>query len=227
MSYKVITANETLVADAASGLLNNTPVVIEVDTTSAAITVTLPLLSTFTFPFGITYIFHDYAGTAATNNITIAANAANEINNAANVVINTTDGSVMVTASGLLDWTAVNTAGGLPIAPATATAAGLTTGTIVNGNVFVPVTCDDANKIVILPAPIPGTIVKLLNGATGYELRSNSPTTVAINGGTGSAAESAIGANIYAVLECVSATAWIGSTYTTAGVKGVVEVAAP
>lgn len=226
MSYKVITANETLVADSASGLLNNTPVVIEVDTTGGAITVTLPLLSTFTYPFGITYIFHDYAGTAATNNITIAANAANEINNAANVVINQPDGSLIVTATGLLDWQASSTFGSLPIVPRTATADGTGTGTIANGNCFVQVTVDDANKIIILPPPIPGTIVKLLNGATGYELRSSAPATVGINGGTGASAESAIGASLYVVMECISSTNWIGSTFTAAGVKGVVEVAA-
>ncbi|MDV7395630.1 hypothetical protein RZS08_29850, partial [Arthrospira platensis SPKY1] len=50
---------------------------------------------------------------------------------------------------------------------------------------FVTVTSDNADKIVILPTPTPGTIVILRNGATGYELRSSAPATVAINGGTG------------------------------------------
>lgn len=95
----------------------------------------------------------------------------------------------------------------------TATADGTTTGTIADGGLlqFVVVTCDDANKIIVLPTPTPGTIVVLHNGATGYELRSSAPTTVLINGGTGGAAvESAIPANSTAIMICVTATAWKG-----------------
>ena len=95
----------------------------------------------------------------------------------------------------------------------TATADGLTTGTIADAGKlqFIIVTSADANHIVVLPTPTPGTIVILHNGATGYELRSNSPTTVLINGGTGGAAvESAIPANSTCVMFCVTATAWKG-----------------
>jgi hypothetical protein len=68
--------------------------------------------------------------------------------------------------------------------------------------------------------------VCLLNGGTGYELRTTAPATIAINGGTEANAESAIGANIFVEMICVSATAWLGRTMTAAGVAGVVEVAA-
>jgi hypothetical protein len=92
----------------------------------------------------------------------------------------------------------------------TATATGATTGTIADAgqHQFVVVTSADANNIVILPTPTPGTVVILDVGATGYELRTTSPTTIAINGGTGAAAESAIPANstVYAI--CLTATAW-------------------
>jgi hypothetical protein len=88
------------------------------------------------------------------------------------------------------------------------------------------VTREDANKIIILPAPTPGLRITLLNGATGYELRSSAPATVGINGGTGANAESAVAANTVVIVECVSATNWIGSTVTAAGVVGVLEVAA-
>jgi hypothetical protein len=108
----------------------------------------------------------------------------------------------------------------------TATADGTGTGTISAGTTHVVVTSDNADKIIILPAPVPGLRILLINGATGYELRSSAPATIGINGGTGSAVESAISANILVEMICVSATAWIGNTYTTAGVKGVVEVAA-
>jgi hypothetical protein len=108
----------------------------------------------------------------------------------------------------------------------TATADGTGTGTISAGTTHVTVTCDDANKIIVLPAPVPGLVVRLINGATGYELRTSAPATISINGGSGENAESAIAASTLVEMYCVSATAWIGSTYTTAGVKGVVEVAA-
>jgi len=226
MSYTKITSATVLTAAADATALNNSPIVIECDSTSAAFAVTLPVISTFTYPYGISYIFHDLGGVAATNPITITAGSGNEINNAATVLLNQNDQTVTVSASGPTDWTATYSNAGLPVVSATATAAGLTTGTIVNGNVFVNVTSASADDIIILPAPIPGTIVKLLNGATGYELRSNSPTTVGINGGTGADAESAIGASTYIVMECISPTNWIGSSYTAAGVKGVVQVAA-
>ena len=98
----------------------------------------------------------------------------------------------------------------LPAAARTATADGSGTGTIADAGMlqFVTVTSDDANKIVKLPTPTPGTIVVLRNGATGYELRSSAPATVAINGGTGASAGSAIAANTMVVAICTTATTW-------------------
>lgn len=94
----------------------------------------------------------------------------------------------------------------------TATADGLTTGTIADAGLIqtVVVTSADANHIVVLPTPTPGRIVILHNGATGYELRSSAPATVAINGGTGASAESAIAANSTCIMICVTTTAWKG-----------------
>lgn len=101
----------------------------------------------------------------------------------------------------------------------TATSDGLTTGTIADAGLlqFVTVTSAGANNIVVLPTPTPGTIVILANGATGYELRSSAPATVAINGGTGASAESAIAANTMVVAICTTATTWqaIGLAGTT------------
>ena len=93
---------------------------------------------------------------------------------------------------------------------ATATAAGLTTGTITGVGMiqYVTVTSDSADKIIILPAPTPGRIVVLNNGATGYELRTSAPATIAINGGAEADAESAIAANSTVIAICISATAW-------------------
>ena len=106
-----------------------------------------------------------------------------------------------------------------PTVARTATADGTGTGTIAaaGGLQFVTVTSDDANKIVNLPTPTPGVIVILRNGATGYELRSSAPATVAINGGAGANAESAVAANTMVIAVCTSATTWqaIGLAGTT------------
>ena len=106
------------------------------------------------------------------------------------------------------------------------TADGTGTGQIIADTTFATVTSADANHIITLPAPVPGRKITLINGATGYELRSSAPATIGINGGVGANAESAIGANLVVKLECVSATNWIGSTVSAAGVVGVVQVAA-
>lgn len=106
---------------------------------------------------------------------------------------------------------------------ATATADGLTTGTIPDGATFVTVTSANAAHIVVLPTPTPGTLVIVHVGANGCEVRSSAPATVAINGGTGASAESAIGANVTAFFFCVAATSWkgfqVGADGTTAGVE--------
>ena len=60
-------------------------------------------------------------------------------------------------------------------------------------------------------------IIILRNGATGYELRSSAPATVAINGGAGANAESAIAASTMVIAICTTATTWqaIGLAGTT------------
>lgn len=102
-----------------------------------------------------------------------------------------------------------------PVTARTATAApGGTTGVIADGGgalQVIAVTSDDANKVITLPAPVAGNILVLINGATGYELRSSAPTTVLINGGTGGAnVESAVAASVIVILVCTSTTTWIG-----------------
>lgn len=109
----------------------------------------------------------------------------------------------------------------------TATADGLTTGTIAAAGMlqFVTVTSADANHIVVLPAPTPGTIVILSNGATGYELRTSAPATIAINGGAGANAESAIAASSMVIAVCTTATTWQAITIA-ATTLAAVEAAA-
>ena len=88
---------------------------------------------------------------------------------------------------------------------------------------FVIPTWGNANNILILPASDPGKIVIIAGAATGGELRTTAPATIAINGGTGAAAESAVAANQMVICICESATSWkaftIASNGTTAGLE--------
>ena len=98
-----------------------------------------------------------------------------------------------------------------------ATATGATTGTIADAGLFQFVTvtvATDADDIIILPTPTPGTVIILAIAATGFELRSSAPGSVAINGGTGASAESAIPANTVVFVVCTSATSWQGYDLT-------------
>jgi len=98
-----------------------------------------------------------------------------------------------------------------PTAANTATAdPGGGTGVIADAGMlqFVTVTSANAAHVITLPTPTPGTIVILRNGATGYELRSSAPATVAINGGAGAGAESAVAASTMVIAVCTSATTW-------------------
>lgn len=140
-----------------------------------------------------------------------------------------TAGTAAASKAVVLDASKIISGMQFPAVARTATTDGTTTGTIADagGLQHVTVTCDDANKIIVLPTPTPGTIVVLHNGATGYELRSSAPATVAINAGTGSAAESAIAANSTCVMICVTATAWKGFFLDADSDVAKVEAAAP
>ena len=108
----------------------------------------------------------------------------------------------------------------------TATDDGTGTGTIAAGETFITVNADsDANHIITLPAPTPGTIVYLTeNGSTGYELRSSAPATVSINGGAEANAESAIAGSTELVrCVCVSATKWIATQFAADGTESKIK----
>lgn len=134
-------------------------------------------------------------------------------------------GAPTIGGLGIVTGTATNIA-------RTATVAGATTGLIADGagrlQVYL-ITATDANHIIILPTPVVGTIVVLCEVSTvGYELRTNTPASIGINGGVGSAAESAIPASTTVVLVCETATNWKGfQMSSTAGTLAKVEVAAP
>ncbi|MGE3278027.1 MAG: hypothetical protein AB7O67_23190 [Vicinamibacterales bacterium] len=156
-------------------------------------------------------------GTFSLGGVAVSATAA-ELNYLAGVTAGTAAASKAVVLDANKDIGTIRYATmlGLLIDPIarTATADGTGTGTIADAGKLqhITVTSADANNIIVLPTPTPGTIVVLGNGGTGYELRSSDPANVAINGGTGASAESAIPANSLTVMVCTSATTWQGIT---------------
>lgn len=125
-----------------------------------------------------------------------------------------------------IDTAITDAAGGYTTENRTATAAGLTTGQITLGTEWVNVTSGNADHIIVLPDAPVGTIIRLMNGGTGYELRTHAPATVGINGGAEADAESAIGANVYVEVCRVSATNWVGTNRAAAGTVTATQVAA-
>tara|TARA_R100000458_G_C8248727_1_gene226080 strand:+ start:191 stop:949 length:759 start_codon:yes stop_codon:yes gene_type:complete len=111
----------------------------------------------------------------------------------------------------------------------TATADGTGTGTVPQGGFYTVSSTDNAH-IVILPAAVAGTVVYLNSegeASEAYELRSSSPAAIAINGGTGSNAESAIAAGTALVrCVCVANDKWICTQYANDGTESKVEAAA-
>ena len=91
---------------------------------------------------------------------------------------------------------------------------------------FVVPTWGAATNIVILPSPQPGKIVIIAGAATGGELRSSDPATIAINGGSGAGAESAIAASKMAIMFCESETSWKGIGIASDGTVAGIEAAA-
>lgn len=111
----------------------------------------------------------------------------------------------------------------------TATADGLTTGLIAATTGVAFVTSGNANHIVTLPAPteeLLGKTIRIVVGATGCELRSDTPASVGINGGVGAAAESAIAAGVTVHATLSTLTNWTAFQQTAAGVLTLTEVAA-
>jgi hypothetical protein len=112
---------------------------------------------------------------------------------------------------------------------ATATDDGSGTGTLRENllvQFVVPNWDSDANHILVLPSPKPGKIVIIAGATTGGELRTSAPATVAINGGSGASAESAVAASQMVVAVCESATSWKAFTIASDGTTAGLEAAA-
>jgi len=154
--------------------------------------------------------------------VTVLTNKKIQFRDSGIYIQSSADGQLDIVADGLLTLPKIAALLFSPTAR-TATADGTGTGTIAAGSGFIEVTSASADHIIVLPAPVVGTVVLLHVGANGCELRSSAPGTVAINGGAEADAESAIPAGAFVLAVCVSTTAWlalqIASDGTTAGVQ--------
>jgi hypothetical protein len=138
------------------------------------------------------------------------------------IVVCTTTGSQSITYTPLLTGSKIQ----VTATAVTATADGLTTGLIPAGTSFVAVTSDHADKIITLPAPVPGHVIRLQIGATGCELRTVASSNVKINDvdADGGANELALVADTHVICECISATEWIVRSFTHLGAAAAAMV---
>ena len=128
-------------------------------------------------------------------------------------------GTIIVTAAtqGTLDATNI-----------VATADGTGTGTVKQGG-FYRVSSTNDNHKVTLPEAIPGSIVYLNSvGETAqkYELRTTNPSSIAINGGTGSNVEAEIVTGTALVrCICIDSGNWIATQFANDGTESTVGAA--
>lgn len=159
-----------------------------------------------------------FSGTTGQSEVVVQTNLADalSVKDSAGdlIVVCTTTGAQSITITPLLSGAKIQTTA----TAVTATADGLTTGAIPAGASFVAVTSDNADKIVTLPAPVVGHVVRIQVGATGCELRTVASSNVKINDvdadGTN---ELALAADQHYICECISATEWIVRGFTALG----------
>ena len=109
-----------------------------------------------------------------------------------------------------------------------ATTDGTGTGQIPSVGGYYKVTSDGDDKIITLPAVNTGVEIWLDFADTthNFELRSNSPGSIKINGGSGSNAESAI-AKALVLVRCIrTASGWIVNTFAADGTEAKADAAA-
>ena len=81
------------------------------------------------------------------------------------------------------------------------------------------------HKAIVLPDPVLGRSLRIIS-VNAFELKTNDPSNVAINGGTATNAESAIAANMIVDCVCTTTTTWVCTQTNSVGVQSPVQVAA-
>lgn len=218
--YITIDADYTLAVPAEAGNYANSVIVLGVDSSGGAVNITLPAISSLGAQNYTRIIVQDEAGDAAANPITVTPDAADLVNGATTMVLNSGSGALILQISGPTKWAGTSTGSTTPTASVTATVAGATTGVIPSrGNIFVTVASGNAAHLVTLPTPIPGTkvFISTVGAANDCELQSNDPATVAINGGVGAGKHTTLTKDLYYELTCISDTLWMGEEFAADG----------
>ena len=100
----------------------------------------------------------------------------------------------------------------------TETVAASTAGNSISADTdFATLTSANAAHIVKLPSPVVGKVVRGAIAGTGCEIASSAPTSILVNGVTGSGVESALAANASFEATCVGATKWILLNFSSTG----------
>ena len=188
------------------------------------------ILLTTTSADGLLYLSSSHTAGQAIH-INATANAGSILDIDAGILDIDVTGATTIDADSIMLTGAVTAVNGVQNATVAieATDNGSGNGTIPAGTATALVNANsDANHIVILPAPVVGNIIHIIeNGTTGYELRSTDPTSIAINGGTASGGESAVAGTVtYLKCVCVSSTSWIVSQFDADGDESKLEAAA-
>lgn len=100
----------------------------------------------------------------------------------------------------------------------TATADGLTTGTVSITARHITVTSANSAHIVTLPASVVGKEISGFVGSNGFRLQTTASSNITINGvDADGTSYFTVGSNTYFVARCVSATAWLVYTMNASG----------
>lgn len=110
----------------------------------------------------------------------------------------------------------------------TATSDGLTTGIIPDSAEVVDVTPVSSSNFVTLPTAVKGKVVTIINNSgTAFKLRTPTPTTISINGGTGSNVSTTLASTaLVAIARAISSTQWIVNSHVAAGTESAAAAAA-
>ena len=214
-----ISGNYTLQVPQDPGNFANSVIRIACDTSLGPVNLTLPSIAALGAQNYTKLIINDAGGMAGTNPITIIADALDTINGEANAVINQNGGGGVNEISGRNEWIITMPTSGLQILTNTATVAGAGTGQIKKGNTFINAIGTAVPAFLItLPPPVPGERIIIVNSLVGpFELQSNDPATVGINGGVGAGKSTTVAAGAMVELICRSTTEWMAEDYAANG----------
>jgi len=213
-----ISGNYTLLVPQDPGNYANSVIRIACNTALGPVNITLPSIAALGAQNYTKLIINDAGGLAATNPITIIADALNSINDQLSAVINQNGGGGVAELGSATSWVLTIPTAGLQSVGNVPTVAGAGTGLIKNGNTFVSVPGANPAFFITLPPPVPGQRIIIINtGAGAFKLQSNNPAVVGINGGVGAGKSTSVAGGAMVELICRSTTSWMAEDYDAVG----------